>query len=88
MNFQNHVQLGQLAAELNDLPGTVRPSPGYRKLAEIVRDGTIRTVISGGRHYVPRPDLPEIARVLGMLPGQADEPRRELQVAVAEHATA
>lgn len=88
MDPQTLLALTLLSLELNALPGAVGNSPGYRKLYMMALDGRLRTVIINGRHFVPKADVPEIGRMLGMLPAQVERPTREHQVAAAEQISA
>ena len=70
------IPLARLSSELDALPGTIKRSPGYRKLADMVRDGSIRTEMISGRHYASRKDLQTIAQMVGMLPSREAKPGR------------
>ena len=70
----NLLPLARLSGELDALPGITSRSPGYRKLGDMVRDGSISTVIIKGRHYVPEGDKLDIAQMLGMLPSRVVKP--------------
>ena len=59
---------------LLSLPGTlpdaigIKPPLPYRSLYGAVLDGLIRTTVVCRRHYVVPPDLPDIARKMGLSP--------------------
>ena len=63
VNAQARIPLSRLSPELIDRYGT---SPGYRVLANMARDGHLRTEIVNGRHFVPEASLPALAAALGL----------------------
>ena len=67
-NVHKQISGSQLALALRDLvgPDAEQAVPSYRKLHYLMLDGKIRTQVINGRHYVPEPDLPAIARMLGL----------------------
>ncbi len=83
------ILLPRLSPELDALPGITSRSPGYRKLHMMVLDGHLRTEVVNGRHYVRKAEVPNIARMLGMLPLQVEKPSRARRSsAPVEHAAA
>lgn len=67
-NVHKQISGAQLALALKEFvgPAAEQEVPGYRKLNYLMLDGKIRTQVINGRRYVAEPDLPVIARMLGL----------------------
>lgn len=83
LDTTNFIPLARLSPELDALPGIIKRSPGYRKLADMVRDGSIRTELINGRYYARRESLRAIAQMVGMLPSREAKPGRPRRAAAA-----
>ncbi len=86
-NVHKQISGAQLALALKEFvgPAAEQRVPSYRKLNYLMLDGKIRTQVINGRRYVAEPDLPVIARMLGLPVPDRDA---ATTFSTAEHANA
>jgi hypothetical protein len=63
--MSEHINVAEVPVELRNLTGARVP---YRALYSRVLDGDLPVEKSRGRYYANRKDLPQIAKILGLMP--------------------